>query len=141
MVLDSATLETVKVGKSGNHELLNCDDHQGILRKNNRDIAEVRPDIAHQVCGAPSSCHASLLWMLMSSLDQCLLTLLDSPLNKAGKLQVYVRTQKNVLIEVNPQTRIPRTFKRFSGLMGIPVSLADLTPPRLPFSPSLITHL
>ena len=48
-MLDSATLETVKVGKSGNHELLNCDDHQNILKKNNRDIAEVRPDIAHQV--------------------------------------------------------------------------------------------
>jgi len=46
------------------------------------------------------------------------LTLLDSPLNKAGKLQVYIHTSKNVLIEVNPQTRIPRTFKRFSGLMG-----------------------
>jgi rRNA small subunit pseudouridine methyltransferase Nep1 len=46
-----------------------------------------------------------------------LLTLLDSPLNKAGKLQVYMRTQKNVLIEINPQTRIPRTYKRFSGLM------------------------
>ncbi len=26
--------------------------------------------------------------------------LLDSPLNKAGKLQVYIRTKKNVLIEV-----------------------------------------
>lgn len=32
--------------------------------------------------------------------------------------QVYVRTEKNVLIEINPQTRIPRTFKRFAGLMG-----------------------
>lgn len=32
-------------------------------------------------------------------------------------LQVYVRTEKNVLIEINPQTRIPRTFKRFAGLM------------------------
>jgi len=29
-----------------------------------------------------------------------LLTLLDSPLNKAGKLQVYIHTEKNVLIEV-----------------------------------------
>jgi rRNA small subunit pseudouridine methyltransferase Nep1 len=46
------------------------------------------------------------------------LTLLDSPLNKAGLLQVYIHTEKNVLIEVNPHTRIPRTFKRFSGLMG-----------------------
>ena len=46
-----------------------------------------------------------------------MLTLLDSPLNKAGLLQVYIHTSKGVLIEVNPQVRIPRTFKRFSGLM------------------------
>lgn len=44
--------------------------------------------------------------------------LLDSPLNRAGLLQVYVHTNNNVLIEINPQTRIPRTFKRFAGLMG-----------------------
>eukprot|EP00999_Lentomonas_sp_LEN2_P000013 NODE_1011_length_1063_cov_94.505342_g967_i0.p1 GENE.NODE_1011_length_1063_cov_94.505342_g967_i0~~NODE_1011_length_1063_cov_94.505342_g967_i0.p1 ORF type:complete len:229 (+),score=22.26 NODE_1011_length_1063_cov_94.505342_g967_i0:181-867(+) len=95
VILEGATLETTKVGKQGAHELLNCDDHQNILRKHKRDIAEMRPDITHQ----------------------CLLTLMDSPLNKAGKLQVYIHTQKNVLIEVHPSTRIPRTFKRFSGLM------------------------
>ena len=50
--------------------------------------------------------------------SQCLLTLLDSPLNKAGLLQVYIHTVKGVLIEVHPGVRIPRTFKRFSGLMG-----------------------
>ena len=49
---------------------------------------------------------------------QCLLMLLDSPLNKAGKLQVYIHTAKNVLIEINPQTRIPRVYNRFAGLMG-----------------------
>jgi hypothetical protein len=32
--------------------------------------------------------------------------------------QVYIHTEKNVLIEINPQTRIPRTFKRFAGLIG-----------------------
>jgi rRNA small subunit pseudouridine methyltransferase Nep1 len=47
-----------------------------------------------------------------------LLTLLDSPLNKAGRLQVFIHTTKGVLIEINPHVRIPRTFKRFSGLMG-----------------------
>lgn len=46
------------------------------------------------------------------------MALLDSPLNKAGLLQVYIHTIRNVLIEVNPHVRIPRTFKRFSGLMG-----------------------
>jgi rRNA small subunit pseudouridine methyltransferase Nep1 len=58
------------------------------------------------------------------------LILLDSPLNKAGMLQVYIRSQKGVLIEVNPQIRIPRTYKRFAGLMvhllhKLSVSAAD----------------
>lgn len=30
---------------------------------------------------------------------------------------LYVHTHKNVLIQVNPQVRLPRTFKRFCGLM------------------------
>lgn len=93
VVLENATLETVKVGSK--FQLLNTDDHIHILKKSGRDPAEPRPDILHQ----------------------CLLTLLDSPLNKAGKLQVFIHTRDNVLIEVNPHTRIPRTFKRFSALM------------------------
>lgn len=44
--------------------------------------------------------------------------LLDSPLNRVGMLQVYIHTEKNVLIEINPHVRIPRTFKRFCGLIG-----------------------
>jgi rRNA small subunit pseudouridine methyltransferase Nep1 len=105
VVLEQACLEAYRVssggkGKGGRegdvkYTLLNCDDHQGILAKTGRDIADARPDITHQ----------------------CLLTLLDSPLNKAGLLQVYIHTTKGVLIEVNPHVRIPRTFKRFSGLM------------------------
>ncbi|KAJ3222369.1 Ribosomal RNA small subunit methyltransferase mra1 [Clydaea vesicula] len=97
VVLSQASLETVKVGsgKEGRYALLNCDDHQHILAKHKRDSSQCRPDITHQ----------------------CLLTLLDSPLNKAGLLQVYIHTTKNVLIEVNPHVRIPRTFKRFCGLM------------------------
>lgn len=99
VVLSQACLETHKLNVGGpggdKYALLNCDDHQGLLRKMGRDIAEARPDITHQ----------------------CLLTLLDSPINKAGKLQVYIQTARGVLVEVNPSVRIPRTFKRFSGLM------------------------
>ena len=51
------------------------------------------------------------------TLIKCLLTLLDSPVNKAGKLQIYIHTAKGVLIEISPTVRIPRTFKRFAGLM------------------------
>ncbi|CAL8100144.1 unnamed protein product [Orchesella dallaii] len=93
VVLENAQLETAKIGLS--FELLNCDDHGSFLKKHNRNPALCRPDITHQ----------------------CLLMLLDSPLNRAGLLQVYVHTAKGVLIEVNPQTRIPRTYKRFAGLM------------------------
>lgn len=95
VILEDAHLESVKVGNK--FELLNCDDHANILKSNNRDQGSCRPDITHQ----------------------CLLMLFDSPLNRAGLLQVYVHTHNNVLIEINPQTRIPRTFKRFAGLMGI----------------------
>lgn len=92
VVLECAHLETVKSGKG--FGLLNVDEHVGILRKLNKDFSQARPDITHQ----------------------CLLMLLDSPLNRAGLLQVFIHTAKNVLIEVNPQTRIPRTFNRFAGL-------------------------
>ena len=30
---------------------------------------------------------------------------------------LYVQTAKNVLIKVHPQVRLPRTFRRFCGLM------------------------
>lgn len=93
IVLENANLESCKVGKE--FGLLNIDDHKGLLSRNGRDFSTARPDITHQ----------------------CLLMLFDSPLNRAGLLQVYVRTANNVLIEINPATRIPRTFKRFAGLM------------------------
>jgi len=93
IVLERASLEAIKTKRG--YELLNCDEHRRIHKKMRRDFKLSRPDISHQV----------------------LMTLLDSPLNKAGFLQVYIRTENNILIEVNPHIRIPRTFKRFCGLM------------------------
>ncbi|ESQ44376.1 hypothetical protein EUTSA_v10006512mg [Eutrema salsugineum] len=44
--------------------------------------------------------------------------ILDSPVNKAGRLKaVYVRTEQGVLFEVKPHVRIPRTYKRFAGII------------------------
>lgn len=95
VILDQAKLETIK-NRRGNYELLNCDDHRDLCKKKlKKDPKEFRPDICHQE----------------------LLALLDSPLNKAGHLQVYIRTSRNVLIELHPSVRIPRTYKRFAGLM------------------------
>lgn len=95
VLLDQAKLETIK-NRRGNYELLNCDDHRDLCKKKlKKDPKEFRPDICHQE----------------------LLALLDSPLNKSGHLQVYIRTSRNVLIELHPSVRIPRTYKRFAGLM------------------------
>ena len=74
---------------------MNSDDHAHQAKKHNRDPADSRPDIVHQ----------------------CMLALLDSPLNKAGRLQLFIHTQRDILIEVNPIIRMPRTYKRFAGLM------------------------
>jgi len=60
-----------------------------------RNLQDARPDICHQ----------------------CLMMLLDSPLNKAGKLCVFIRTADSQLIEVHPQLTVPRTWKQFSALM------------------------
>ena len=70
VVLEKAALETVKTKKG--FELLHADEHKHILLKHKRDPSQYRADIVHQT----------------------LLALLDSPLNKAGHLQVYIHTDK-----------------------------------------------
>eukprot|EP00959_Pyramimonas_sp_CCMP1952_P410027 8593288-Pyramimonas_sp.AAC.1 len=93
-ILEGANLEVAKVGKG--YQLLNSDDHANFIRRHKKDPGVYRPDILHQ----------------------SLLAILDSPLNKAGKVKaIYVATTKNVLFYVNPQIRIPRTFRRFCGLI------------------------
>uniref|UniRef100_A0A672PH68 EMG1 N1-specific pseudouridine methyltransferase n=1 Tax=Sinocyclocheilus grahami TaxID=75366 RepID=A0A672PH68_SINGR len=46
VVLEGATLETVKVGKT--FELLNCDQHKSMIIRSGRDPGKIRPDITHQ---------------------------------------------------------------------------------------------
>jgi len=93
-VLEGAQLEVAQVGRG--YQLLNSDDHGAYLARHGLDPARYRPDVAHQA----------------------LMTILDSPLNKSGKVKaVWVHTAKGALISVHPRTRLPRTYKRFAGLM------------------------
>ncbi|MEM2874834.1 MAG: hypothetical protein QW567_02255 [Candidatus Hadarchaeales archaeon] len=46
-----------------------------------------------------------------------LLLALDSPLNRSGLLRVYVHTRHNLLIRVDPSTRLPVSQNRFEGLL------------------------
>lgn len=129
IVLENASLEAAQLRPWDTKlQLLNCDEHQSILKKLGRDISDARPDIVHQV----STDLAALLWrkrgkdvtiyiyihIYWRMNFQCLLAILDSPLNKSGHMEVYIHTAKGVVIRVNPACRIPRTIKRFSGLMG-----------------------
>ncbi|XP_043716359.1 ribosomal RNA small subunit methyltransferase NEP1 isoform X2 [Telopea speciosissima] len=94
IILERASLEVAKVGKT--YQLLNSDDHVNFLLKHGKDPKNYRPDIAFQA----------------------ILMILDSRLNKAGRLKaLYVKTEKGVLFEIKPYVRMPRTFKRFSGLI------------------------
>ena len=47
----------------------------------------------------------------------CLLSILGTPLNKAGLLRTYVHTIDNRTLFVNPEIRLPRNYNRFIGLM------------------------
>ncbi|PQQ11824.1 ribosomal RNA small subunit methyltransferase nep-1-like [Prunus yedoensis var. nudiflora] len=50
--------------------------------------------------------------------DKALRAILDSKLNKAGMVgAVYVKTDQGVLFEIKPHVRIPRTCKRFCGVI------------------------
>ncbi|GER39876.1 ribosomal RNA small subunit methyltransferaseNEP1 [Striga asiatica] len=93
-VLEKASLEIAKVGKT--YQLLSSDEHANFLVRNKRNPADYRPDISFQA----------------------IQTILDSRVNKCGRLKaLYVRTQQGLLLHIKPHARMPRTYKRFSGLM------------------------
>lgn len=66
VILDQACLESIKGAGGKEYQLLNPDKHKDRILRSNRDATTVRPDITHQ----------------------CLLMLMDSPLNRMGMLQV-----------------------------------------------------
>lgn len=110
IVLERANVDIVKIDgqyrQATTYQLLNCDDHIPMIRKLKKDPAFCRPDILYQ----------------------CLQTLSQCPLNRAGHLQIYVRTQKNELFRVDPQLAIPDTFEGFTKIMV--QLLHDLRPVR-----------
>ena len=93
VILEHCPLETVHTDTRG-FELL-CERHKNIHKQRGTDPAEWRPDVVHQ----------------------CLLHLMDSPLNRAGMLEVYVHTKKGALIAVDPRIRIPRCARLFEKMM------------------------
>ena len=75
--------------------LLNSSLHHQAMRRLPDGDRRGRPDIVHV----------------------CLLLALDTPLNREGLLRTYVHTRHNKIITVDPSTRLPRMFNRFTGLI------------------------
>lgn len=92
IILEHCPLQTIQTDKG--FELLS-DRHRSYHAKRKQDPADWRPDVVHQ----------------------CLLHLQDSALNRAGMLEVFIRTQKQVCIAVDPRLRVPRNMRLFEKMM------------------------
>lgn len=69
--------------------------HHLAMKRIGNDLKRGRPDITHFA----------------------LLEALGSPLNKEGLLRVFVHTNQDYIITINPVTRLPKNYNRFIGLM------------------------
>ncbi|MGA2461408.1 MAG: 16S rRNA methyltransferase [Candidatus Bathyarchaeia archaeon] len=58
-----------------------------------------------ETMGRPDIVHTSLLQVL------------ETPLNWEGKLRVFVHTQDDQVISINPEIRLPKNYTRFVGLI------------------------
>ncbi|TPP41026.1 EMG1/NEP1 methyltransferase family protein [Leishmania donovani] len=92
VILEHCPLQTIQTDRG--FELLS-DRHRSYHARHNQDPADWRPDVVHQ----------------------CLLHLQDSPLNRAGMLEVFLRTKKQVCIAVDPRLRVPRNVRLFEKMM------------------------
>ncbi|WP_297506831.1 16S rRNA methyltransferase [Thermococcus sp.] len=82
-------------GKKPEEVILDSTYHHSVLRKLEDGERRGRPDIVHL----------------------CLLNALESIANKEGLLRVYVHTRNDEVIYIKPETRLPRNYNRFLGLM------------------------
>ncbi len=124
MILADTELETVpkkissdknikrraqKRGRKATELILDSNYYYKPMRKIKDSERRGRPDIAHV----------------------CLLTSLDSPLNREGLLRFHIHTRHDKTIQINPETRIPRSYNRFIGLME-QLFLTKQVPPKDP---------
>ncbi|MHA1638252.1 MAG: 16S rRNA methyltransferase [Candidatus Thorarchaeota archaeon] len=84
-----------KRGKKSRELLLDQTHHGRAMTKMQDGLRRGRPDIVFH----------------------SLMSLLETPLCKAGLLTVHLHLQDESIIEVNPEVRLPRHYDRFVGLM------------------------
>ncbi|MCS7143011.1 MAG: hypothetical protein NZ920_04360 [Aigarchaeota archaeon] len=82
-------------GKEVRYTLLDSSYHHRAMKRLADRAKRGRPDILHL----------------------SLLELLESPLNRGGALEFSCHTRGDLIIELNPEVRLPRVYERFKGLM------------------------
>jgi rRNA small subunit pseudouridine methyltransferase Nep1 len=96
--------------KSPRHILLDRSYHHVAMKRLPQAYKRGRPDIVHF----------------------SLLEALGSPLNREGRLQVYVHTINDSTITVNSKVRLPRNYSRFVGLMEQLFEMGRVPPKETP---------
>ena len=91
----AVTAYAARRGKKPGEVLLDRSYHHAAMKALPGAHKRGRPDIAHFT----------------------LLEVLGSPLNKLGLLEIYVHTQSGHVIYIHPETRLPRVYERFKGLL------------------------
>ncbi|MBY8994665.1 MAG: 16S rRNA methyltransferase [Candidatus Heimdallarchaeota archaeon] len=86
-----------KRGKQPSNVILDSSYHHKAMLRLHDSKKRGRPDILHF----------------------CLLNLLGSPLVRSNteSMKIYIHTINNQILEINPETRLPKNFNRFIGLM------------------------
>jgi rRNA small subunit pseudouridine methyltransferase Nep1 len=84
-----------RLKKNAGETLLDRSYHHSAMLSLENDLKRGRPDIVHF----------------------CLLNSLGTPLNWEGHLRTFVHTQEDRVIHIDPETRLPRNYDRFVGLM------------------------
>jgi len=93
-------------GKSPEFILLDRSYHHHVMIRLEESEKRGRPDIVHR----------------------SLLIALDSPLNREGLLRVFVHTLNDSVVTVQPETRLPRNYNRFIGLIEQLFQLGSVPP-------------
>lgn len=91
----AVTAQARRRSKKPEQLILDRSYHHDAMKRLSEQHKRGRPDIVHMV----------------------LLTMLGSPLDREGLLDVYVHTWQDYVIKVNPAVRLPRNYDRFVGLI------------------------
>jgi rRNA small subunit pseudouridine methyltransferase Nep1 len=91
----SVVVNAKRQGRDPARVLLDSSFHHRAMRGLPEAERRGRPDIAHF----------------------CLLLAQGSRLNAAGRLRLYLHTRDDIVIAVKPETRLPRVYDRFKGLI------------------------